>query len=131
MHEAVQPGGSESARMAWRILIAEDEALVSMDLAIEVEEAHALAVGPVASCAEALALMDRERVDGAILDIQLTDGDVSPVAEALLARGAVVLLHTASPTPERLVHVAELEAVPKPSDPRFVVRRLIERLEDE
>ncbi|HEV2365774.1 MAG TPA: hypothetical protein VGS12_16410 [Caulobacteraceae bacterium] len=116
--------------MTWRILIAEDEALVAMDLALEVEEARAIAVGPAASCAEALALIARERIDGAILDIQLADGDVTPAAEALLELGAVVLLHTASPTPQELAgRLDELDIIPKPADPRAVVRRLIARLE--
>ena len=114
-----------------RILIAEDEALVAMDLAIEVEEANAVALGPAATCAEALAIIARERIDGAILDIQLADGDVTAAAEALLERGVVVLLHTASPTPAPLAEkLGELDVVPKPADPRIVVRRLLRRIED-
>jgi len=70
-----------------RILVVEDEALISMLLEDELLEAGAEVVGPVCSVKEALELIDQAAADGglsaAVLDINLEGETVSPVADRL------------------------------------------------
>ena len=50
-------------------------------------EAGATVLGPIADAATALALVESEAVDCAVLDYKLIDGTSLPVADALLERG--------------------------------------------
>lgn len=70
-----------------RILLAEDEYVIAEAMRRNLEKAGAIVVGPVASVDAALALIEAEQIDGALLDISLRGQKVFPVAEALVARG--------------------------------------------
>lgn len=108
-----------------RVLVAEDEALIAEDLALAVRDLDGEVVGPVASVGEALALLAREDVHAAILDVRLVDGDVAPIASALLERGKVVVFHTASPVPAEIIdRYGEMVVCPKPMASDHVVLRL-------
>jgi CheY-like chemotaxis protein len=70
-----------------RILIVEDETIVAMMLEDIVDGLGYAVVGPVARVAPALALIETEDIDGALLDVNL-DGERSyPIADALSERG--------------------------------------------
>ncbi|CAL8480620.1 response regulator [Caballeronia sp. S22] len=71
-----------------RILVVEDDYLVALALSTVLEEAGAHVVGPVASAEEAVALLEegRERVDAAVLDVDLNGETSYPVADALASR---------------------------------------------
>ena len=71
-----------------RILVVEDDYLVALALSTVLEEAGAHVVGPVASAEEAVALLEegRERVDAAVLDVDLNGETSYPVADALATR---------------------------------------------
>lgn len=56
-------------------------------------------VRPAGSAKEALALLDAHSVDAAILDVNLSDRDICPVAERLLASGVALIFHTNSGLP--------------------------------
>jgi len=108
-----------------RILVAEDEPIIAHDLTLAIEEARGEVVGPVASVAEGLALIAREEIDAAILDVLLIDRDVAPIAEALLESGKVVLFHTASSVPAEITgRFGEVVVCPKPMLSEQVVHRL-------
>jgi CheY-like chemotaxis protein len=79
-----------------RLLVVEDEYLVAMDLCYVIEKAGGEVVGPVGSVADALDLVAREadRLDGAVLDINLHDQRAYPVADALKARGVPFVFTT-------------------------------------
>ncbi len=85
------------------VLVAEDEAFIALDLALAVEDAGGQVIGPAASVKEALALIDGRTVTAAILDVNLADRDISPVAEILLARGIPVILQTGIEAPPELM----------------------------
>jgi CheY-like chemotaxis protein len=70
-----------------RVLVVEDEAATSLMIEEALTEAGCIVVGPVASVHDALALIEKEAIDCAILDIELIDGKAGPVAEALTKRG--------------------------------------------
>lgn len=56
-----------------RVLIAEDEPILALDRALSIEEARGEVVGPVATVAEALAMLAAGWVEAAILDVHLAD----------------------------------------------------------
>jgi DNA-binding response OmpR family regulator len=71
-----------------RILIVEDEALIALHIEALVHELGFVVLGPAAHIDTALKIIERERVDGAVLDIHLDGNSTSyPVAEALEIRG--------------------------------------------
>jgi DNA-binding response OmpR family regulator len=65
------------------ILIVDDEPMLAIDLANELENAGYRVVGPATSVRGALALLEQERCDTAILDINLGHEDAVPIAHAL------------------------------------------------
>lgn len=85
-----------------RVLICEDEFLIGIDLAISVEAAGGVAVGPAASVRQAMALIDAGEIDAAILDVNLLDGSVTPVAMRLLERSIPVVMQTGTGLPREL-----------------------------
>ncbi len=77
------------------ILIVEDEFFVADSLSILLEQLDAAVVGPVADVGAALELIARtERLDGAIVDVNLRGKVAFPVVEALAARGVAMVLIT-------------------------------------
>ena len=69
-----------------RVLIAEDEALVLMNLEMMVEDAGGEVVGLARTCAHALELAENEAIDVAILDVNLADREVYDAADLLAER---------------------------------------------
>jgi len=84
------------------VLVAEDEPFIALDLALAIEDADGEVVGPAASVKEALALLAKRSVDAAILDVNLVDGDISPVVEYLVDHGVPLILQTGVGLPEDL-----------------------------
>ncbi|MBZ9794364.1 response regulator [Mesorhizobium sp. ES1-4] len=69
------------------ILVVEDEWLIAEDVASRLRVAGYPVVGPVSSVAAALRLVEADKVDMALLDIQLNGETSLPVARILLDRG--------------------------------------------
>src|SRR5690242_46630 len=69
-----------------RVLIVEDESLVASYLEELLGIEGCIVVGPVSRVPEALALIERERPEAAILDLNLHGEPTIAVAEALTAR---------------------------------------------
>jgi len=69
-----------------RVLVAEDEAMISLMIEEILIESGFVVVGPAVSTSAALALVEREVINCAVLDVKLIDGPSLPVAEALTAR---------------------------------------------
>lgn len=84
------------------ILVAEDEAVIALDVAMAIQDAGGEVAGPVASVKQALALIDTLPIVAAILDVNLTDGDVSPVVEILVAAGIPIILQSGVGLPPEL-----------------------------
>jgi two-component system, chemotaxis family, sensor kinase Cph1 len=70
-----------------RILLVEDMLLVALELDKLLRCAGVETIGPATQLEQALALAERERLDGAVLDINLDGKMVFPVAEVLRRRG--------------------------------------------
>lgn len=113
------------------VLILEDEPLVALDLAATVEAADGKVVGPFASVAEALAALDDADIAAAILDANLSDGEVTPVAMLLRERGIPVVVVTGKGLPDRLCQShPDLPVYSKPAEPRRVLEHLSAMLLD-
>ena len=76
-----------------RVLIVEDAVLLALELETGLSEAGAEIVGPAYELEEAMALLDRP-IDAAVLDANLNGRSVTPVAEALAARGVPFVFAT-------------------------------------
>ena len=124
------PGRAAAKLTGKRVLVVEDEALVSMLVEDELRDAGAEVVGPAPSVRDALRLVEAAAADGglsaAVLDINLSGQHVAPVADKLAALGVPFLfatgyrhdyarsLHTTAP----VLH--------KPFDPRSLIVALEE-----
>jgi CheY-like chemotaxis protein len=77
-----------------RILVAEDEALILIEIEDMLREIGCEVVGPVATVNAALAAIRGNDLDGALLDMSLHGERITPAAEELLARGVRFILCT-------------------------------------
>jgi CheY-like chemotaxis protein len=80
-----------------QVLLAEDSFLIALDLQGTLAASGCRVLGPVASVAAGLVLLEERQPDLALLDIELQDGWVTPLAEALARRGVPFLLVTGYP----------------------------------
>jgi CheY-like chemotaxis protein len=107
-----------------RVLIAEDEPLTALDIAATVRETGGEVLGPAASLDEALDLLGNSRIDGAILDCNLRDGEITQIAEALL--------DTRSEMPPKLQGHSKVPPLfHKPIDSLVLARRLAQCILEE
>jgi len=103
-----------------RILIVEDEYYLAEDLAETLRNEGAHVIGPVGTLAEAQEIVGRERLDCAILDMNLRGDMAFPVADRLEAAGIPFIIATgynSASLPERFSAIPRVE---KPFDPREV-----------
>jgi two-component SAPR family response regulator len=75
-----------------RILIAEDESLIALDLVGMVENFGCDVAGPVSRIDEVLREIDSGRIDGALLDVNLRGQQIFDVLAEVLERGVKVIL---------------------------------------
>lgn len=116
---------SPSTLAGRKILIVEDDFFIADDFAALFEEAGATVVGPVASLQEALDLVARtERLDGALLDINLQGETAFPLADALRARGVPVVFATGYDRGAIAERYADIPLIEKPVDPRQVAKAM-------
>jgi Response regulator containing CheY-like receiver, AAA-type ATPase, and DNA-binding domains len=107
-----------------RIMIVEDELLIAMALEEILQDAGATIVGMASCVADALALIEREDFDAAILDVRLDDERVTAVADALEAGAKPFVFHSGygpELLPQRHRHRPLLR---KPCAPAAIVRML-------
>ncbi len=83
---------STSPLLGLRILVVEDDSVVAQFVSATLEDARAIVVGPCHSVRAAQAILDVEPVDAALLDVNVADGEVFPVAERLSAQQVPFLL---------------------------------------
>ncbi|MBB4857500.1 DNA-binding response OmpR family regulator [Novosphingobium chloroacetimidivorans] len=113
------------------ILMLEDEPLILMDLEFAAEDEGCRALC-ASSVSEAMAILDSERIDSAILDVTLKDGETCvPVARALDERGIPYLLHSGDlDRHDETVRALGAELVAKPASAATVIARAIKYARD-
>jgi DNA-binding response OmpR family regulator len=112
-----------------RILVVEDEFLIAMDLAMALQDAHAIVLGPVVAVQAGLDLMAREpNISAAILDVNVGNEMIFPVADALLERSVPFLFATGehrTTIPRRFAGVGVCQ---KPVAAADLIRRVVDLL---
>jgi DNA-binding NtrC family response regulator len=84
-----------------RVLVVEDEPLVAEHLMDLLTDAEAIVIGPISTMAAARQLVrNGTEIDVALLDLNLGDGSVTPLLEALTARRVPTLVYTGGVVPE-------------------------------
>ncbi|CAN5879090.1 response regulator [soil metagenome] len=71
-----------------RVLVVEDEMMVSMLIEDMLTDLGCIVVGPAARLDEAIALAESEQIDCAVLDVNLGGQPIFPLADILRAKGA-------------------------------------------
>lgn len=79
-----------------RILVVEDEFLIALHVQSELEDAGATVIGPVASIADGLRLVEEGNIDVAVLNVTIADGLSFPIAAALDAKMKPFIFVTSS-----------------------------------
>jgi len=109
------------------VLVVEDETLVAMLVEDTLLDAGARVIGPASSVAQALDLVERERPDVAVLDMNLAGETSEPVADLLTRRGVPFVVasgYGASGIPARYAGVPVLAKPYAPEELTAVLSRL-------
>ena len=77
-----------------RILVVEDEALVAAMLEDMLDELGVTVLGPAATIARGLSLVQHEAIDAAVLDVNVRGERIDAIAEALRKRSIPILFTT-------------------------------------
>lgn len=112
-----------------RILVVEDELFLGMDIKETLERAGAIVYGPILDRLSAGQIAKFHDVDGAILDLNVAGGDVSPVAKYLQEHSIPCLFYTGDAkraTEMGLDKIGPIHA--KPTRPDMLVRYLTDQL---
>ncbi|MBX7493671.1 response regulator [Qipengyuania sp. 1NDW9] len=105
-----------------RVLVAEDELIVGYDLCDTVAEAGYLVEGPFDDLSSAMLAYQKMKPDVAILDVQLGDGIVYPLAEQMMAEDVPVIFHSGQITPQEVAsRFPQAQALSKPCPPAEVL----------
>jgi DNA-binding response OmpR family regulator len=112
-----------------RILLVEDNALISLILEDDLWDAGFEVVGPCSSSAESLKTLDRKNPVAAILDITLSDGPCVDLARLLRKRRVPFLVFTGQSRSSFLIDAFEgAPWIEKPSSADLIVQTLWEVL---
>lgn len=97
-----------------RVLVVEDDALLALDIAIQLRDGGLEVVGPATSVAKALKLIAGTGCDVAVLDVNLGSETAGPVARELRARGTPFVVLSGYSSEQ---HPAEFHGAPLLSKP--------------
>lgn len=110
-----------------RILIAEDDAILALDVREIFRQAGAEVIGPVATLRQALAMISDVPVSAALLDINLRDAEVFPAALALQERGIGMVFYTGYADVDSLRRDwPGVRVLTKPAPPRLLISAMFE-----
>lgn len=113
-----------TALLGLRVLVVEDIAMLAWRVRSVLVMAGAEVVGPVPDVPRALALLDTDAVDAAVLDMNLDGETAEPIADALVARGVPFLFLTGYAWGDMEGRHAARPALGKPVKPAALVRML-------
>lgn len=112
------------------VIIAEDEAIIGIDLCETLAEAGFEVEGPLPDLASAMLASQLRKPDAAILDINLGDENSFALAEKLLADDVKVIFHSGAWSPEDVQrHFPKALLLQKPCPPMKMVEALQTTLE--
>jgi two-component SAPR family response regulator len=115
--------GSAVATIPRRVLVVEDSFMSARVLVRMIEELGVKVIGPAPSVRQAMMLLDQERCDGAILDINLGNETVEPVAKRLADAGVPFFFVSGYSSPKLMdARFRSHKLLSKPLDPGALKR---------
>ncbi|MBO0906269.1 response regulator [Jiella sonneratiae] len=102
---------------------------IAQDIAFAVQDAGGEVVGPFSTVQEALDHLGNEPVTAAILDVNLLDGDITPVLKSLVELERPVVVNTGTIRPWEME--GEFPSVPifsKTTDPEILIEELTRQI---
>ena len=109
-----------------RVLVVEDILLVAEDLSDTLQDWSCEVIGPAARVAQAIDLVEREKLDGALLDVNLGEERCFPIAAALRERHVPFIFLTGYDMPSAFPpEFKDIPRLSKPVDPK----RLLELIQ--
>lgn len=100
------------------VLVVEDEFIIALDLSETVQDLGFRLDGPYSGRAQALQAIETALPDAAILDINVADGEVFPLADALARHDVPIIFHSSQePLPEACAQYRRAVACSKPCPP--------------
>ena len=112
------------------VLVVEDEFIIALDLSETVEDLGYALEGPFADQKSAFSAIQDEMPDAAILDVYTSDGEVFPLADALVEAGVPIVFHSGHVTPEEVIQrYPDAQACAKPCPPDKLIDALQEAVE--
>src|SRR5437868_3661680 len=114
-----------------RVLIVEDEYLLAQDMADYFDDIGAEVLGPAATVADALALINSAEVQGAILDVNLRGERVYPVADVLRQRHVPFVFASGYGGELEPRAYADVPRCIKPVDFGILAKTLVEQMDGE
>jgi DNA-binding response OmpR family regulator len=107
-----------------RVLVLEDETLIAMDLADSLADAGVGSIAGASTVEQALALLDEEGLDAAVIDLHLGRGIKShPVARRLSEKGVPFIFTSGNVEPVR--EFPGVPLVPKPYRTEAIIAALL------
>lgn len=97
-----------------RVLVVEDEELISMLLVDMLDQLGCVPIGPAASLDEAWPLVDAGKFDVALIDVHLAGVQVFPLGERLLDDGVPIIVATGSGADGLPSRFQDVTLLPKP-----------------
>jgi len=119
--------GTKADRAPPRVLIMEDEFIVALDLSDMTEELGFDVEGPFATIAEGARALEHFCPDAAILDVQLADGEVFPLADMLVRLGVPIIFHSGhADIASLLARYPEARSASKPCAAELIASYLVQ-----
>lgn len=107
-----------------RILLVEDQYLIAQYMVLMLEDLGARIIGPCATVRQAIARIEEDQIDCAIMDVNVRGGKVFPAADLLDARKVPYLFVTGYDVSEVPVRFRSHPVCVKPVDMPYLVRLL-------
>jgi DNA-binding NtrC family response regulator len=113
------------------VLVVEDEFIIALDLSETVKDLGFRVEGPFADKENAFVAIDRHMPDCAILDVKTADGEVYPLADALVDAGVPIIFHSGHIQSEDIAErYPTALACSKPCPPDRLIAMIGDALED-
>ena len=105
----------------------EDEFIVALDLSDMTCDLGFDVEGPYVTVAEGKEAIERHRPDCAILDVQLADGEVFPLADLLMKLGVPIIFHSGhADTTSLLSRYPDARSASKPCATELIASYLVQ-----
>jgi DNA-binding NtrC family response regulator len=119
------PKVDQASLKGTRILVADDEILIALDVEATLIDAGAEIAGPCTTVAAALAIAKEEQISAAMLDIRLGRETTEAVAEVLIDRGIPFVFYSGQVLPEGVrAKMPNSTVISKPADQHVLVETL-------